>query len=277
MSIITKKKILFITHEMTPYHEETDFAKVLNQLAVKNNEQGYEVRVIMPRFGTVNERRHRLHEVVRLSGLNINVNKEEHPLIIKVASLPNARLQVYFMDNEDLFKRKFIFHDADGKFYDDNSERMLFFCKGALETVKKFGWPPDVIVVHGWMSGIIPTLMKTHYKNEPVFEHTKVVYSVTRNTFKETLGKNFLNILQSSANLKDKDAEPFKDANNASFMNGGAKLSDMVIMGDLNIDKNIVEQVKPSKNKKVLNYDPESNEIEKITDLINKYLKPEEN
>jgi starch synthase len=277
MSIITKKKILFITHEMTPYHEETDFAKVLNQLAVKNNEQGYEVRVIMPRFGTVNERRHRLHEVVRLSGLNINVNKEEHPLIIKVASLPNARLQVYFMDNEDLFKRKFIFHDADGKFYDDNSERMLFFCKGALETVKKFGWPPDVIVVHGWMSGIVPTLMKTHYKNEPVFEHTKVVYSVTRNTFKETLGKNFLNILQSSANLKDKDAEPFKDANNSSFMNGGAKLSDMVIMGDLNIDKNIVEQVKPSKSKKVLNYDPESNEIEKITDLINKYLKPEEN
>lgn len=136
MSIIQKKKILFITHELAPYNEETDFAKILNQLAVKSNETGYEVRCIMPRFGSINERRHRLHEVVRLSGININVDNEDYPLVIKVASLPNARLQVYFMDNEDMYKRKTTFRDEQDQFYSDNAERAIFFCKGALETVK---------------------------------------------------------------------------------------------------------------------------------------------
>jgi starch synthase len=272
MSMINKKKVLFITHEMAPYHEETDFAQVLNQLAVRHFEEGYEVRVIMPRFGTVNERRHKLHEVVRLSGLNINVNKDDHPLIIKVASLPNARLQVYFMENEDFFKRKFIFHDADGKFYKDNIDRLLFFCKGALETVKKFGWPPDVIVVHGWMSSIIPTLIRTHYKNEPVFSNSTLVFTATRNTFKEKLGDEFLKSALNSANLKDKDLDAFKGADNSSFMIGGAKHADVVIMGDNNIDSKIIAEVKPSKTKKVISYDPLSNELDIITDVLDKYI-----
>jgi starch synthase len=156
MAVLQKKKVLFISHEMAPYNEETDFARILNALAVKSNDSGYEVRAIMPRFGTINERRHRLHEVVRLSGINITVDKEDYPLVIKVASLPNARLQVYFMDNEDMFKRKQTFHDENSHFYDDNAIRTIFFCKGALETVKKFGWPPDIIHVHGWMSSLIP-------------------------------------------------------------------------------------------------------------------------
>jgi starch synthase len=272
MSIITKKKVLFIAHEMAPYHEETDFAQILNQLAVKSNEAGYEVRVIMPRFGTINERRHRLHEVVRLSGLNINIDKEDFPLVIKVASLPNARLQVYFMDNEELFKRKFIFHDADGKFFDDNSERMMFFCKGALETVKKFGWPPDVIVTHGWMTGIIPLLLKTHYKNEPVFSNSTVIYSATRNTFKENLAENFMKTAVNSTNLKDKDFENFKSATNYGFMCGGAKHADVVILGDKNIDPQFTLDVKASKTRKLLNFDPEVNNIEHITDVINHYV-----
>jgi starch synthase len=272
MSMLTKKKVLFITHEMSPYHEETDFAQVLNQLAVKHFEAGYEVRVIMPRFGTVNERRHRLHEVVRLSGLNINVNKDDHPLIIKVASLPNARLQVYFMENEDFFKRKFIFHDADGKFFEDNKERMIFFCKGALETVKKFGWPPDIIIVHGWMSSIIPTLIKTHYKNEPVFSNSTLVFTATKNTFKETLGEDFVESAINSANLTGKDLEAFKDADNSSFLIGGAKHADVVIMGDNNMDAKIISTVKSSKTKKVINYDPLSGELEQITDVLDKYI-----
>jgi starch synthase len=272
MSIITKKKVLFITHEMAPYHEETDFAQVINQLAVKNNEAGYEVRVIMPRFGTINERRHRLHEVVRLSGLNINVDKEDFPLVIKVASLPSARLQVYFMDNEDLFKRKFIFHDADGKFFDDNSERLLFFCKGALETVKKFGWPPDVIVVHGWMCSIIPLLLKTFYKNEPVFMNTTVVYSATRNTFKETLGENFVKKAINSTTLKDKELENYKLTSNYGLMSAGAKHADMVILGDVNIDPNFATDVKATKSRKVMSYDPSSNDIEKIIEALNLYI-----
>jgi starch synthase len=272
MQPLIKKKVLFITHEMAPYHEETDFAQTLNALATKHNEGGLEVRVIMPRFGTVNERRHKLHEVVRLSGLNINVNKEDYPLIIKVASLPTARLQVYFMDNEDLFKRKFIFHDENGKFFDDNGERLIFFCKGALETVKKWGWPPDVIIVHGWMSGIVPLLLRTHYKNEPVFAESTIVYTATRNTFKETLGADFINDLVQSVNLKDKDLAAYEETNNVGFMKGAAKHSDIVIFGDTQMDKSISDDVKPSKTKKVLAYDPANDSLDRITDLLSKYL-----
>src|SRR3954465_8327596 len=129
MSTDTKKRVLIIANELSPYLEFTDFANILNQLAVKAFESGMEVRVIMPRFGVINERRHRLHEVVRLSGINIIVDKDDYPLIIKVASLPNARLQVYFMDNEDYFKRKQVFTDDKGDFFEDNADRAVFFCK----------------------------------------------------------------------------------------------------------------------------------------------------
>ena len=132
----TKKRILFIAQEMSPYLDLTEYANMVNKMAIKSNEAGLEVRVIMPRFGSINERRHRLHEVVRLSGINIVIDGDDYPLIIKVASLPNARLQVYFLDNEDYFKRKGVFADDDGTFYDDNAARMVFLCKGALETVK---------------------------------------------------------------------------------------------------------------------------------------------
>ena len=184
----TKKRILFIAHEMSPYLEMTEFAEIANKLAIKANDGGFEVRCIMPRFGVVNERRHRLHEVVRLSGINVSVDNDDYPLQIKVASLPNARLQVYFLDNEDLFKRKYIFHDEQEKWYDDNGLRTVFFCKGALETVKKFGWPPDIIHCSGWMTSLIPMYLKTVYKKEPVFTHSKVIYTIGQNTFKEKLG-----------------------------------------------------------------------------------------
>src|ERR1044071_467948 len=141
MSADAKKRVLIIANELSPYLEDTDFAQILNKLAIKTFDSGLEVRVIMPRFGTINERRHRLHEVVRLSGINVSVDNDYMPLQIKVASLPSARLQVYFLDNEDLFKRKAVFHDEQEKWFDDNGLRTVFFCKGAMETVKKFGWP----------------------------------------------------------------------------------------------------------------------------------------
>ena len=141
----------------------------------------------------INERRHRLHEVVRLSGINVSVDNDDYPLQIKVASLPNARLQVYFLDNEDLFKRKHVFNDENEKFYDDNGLKTVFFCKGALETVKKFGWPPDIIHCSGWMTGLIPLYLKTVYKKEPVFSHSKIIYTIGQTTFK----KNWAIILSS--------------------------------------------------------------------------------
>lgn len=250
-----KKRVLIIANELSPYVEFTDFAQILNSLAVKTFDSGIEVRVIMPRFGVINERRHRLHEVVRLSGINIIIDKDDYPLIIKVASLPNARLQVYFMDNEDYFKRKAVFADDKGKFFDDNGERMIFFCKSALETVKKFGWPPDIIHCHGWMTSLVPLYLKTAYKKEPVFNYSKVVYTAQPDQFKEKLGDSFIKKAAISSNIKEKDLELFKDGTNLSLTLGACKNADVVVHGDAKMDKAILDEVKPSRYKKVVKYD----------------------
>src|SRR5688572_23645511 len=236
-----KKRILFIANEMSPYLELTEFSEVVNKLAIKSNDNGFEVRCIMPRFGSINERRHRLHEVVRLSGINVSVDNEDFPLQIKVASLPNARLQVYFLDNEDLFKRKFVFSDEGEQWYDDNALRTIFFCKGALETVKKFGWPPDIIHCSGWMTSLIPAYLKTVYKKEPVFAHSKVVYTIGENTFTETLGDDFVQKALIHASLKEKDLDAFKDADNSSLFRGGAMNADAITFGAESVEPALVD------------------------------------
>jgi starch synthase len=207
--MVEKKRILFIANEMSPYIELTEFSEIVNKLAIKANDTGFEVRCIMPRFGTINERRHRLHEVVRLSGINITIENDDYPLQIKVASLPNARLQVYFLDNEDMFKRKSVFTDENDKFFDDNGIRSVFFCKGALETVKKFGWPPDIIHCSGWMTSLIPLFIKTAYKKEPIFGNSKVIFTIGQNTFKDKFNKDLLKYCLINASMKDKDLEPY--------------------------------------------------------------------
>ena len=171
-----KKKVLIVTQEMQPYTALSEISEIARKLPQYVQEKGMEIRVLMPRFGTINERRHRLHEVVRLSGMNIIVDDDDFPLIIKVASLPGARMQVYFLDNEDFFRRKSVFEDAEGKPFEDNADRMVFFCKGVIETVKKFGWPPDIIHCHGWMTSLIPIYIREAYKTEPLFHHSKIVY-----------------------------------------------------------------------------------------------------
>lgn len=174
---MSKKKILIITQEMKPYTIVSQISEIVADLPKEIQSKGFEARILMPRYGTINERRYRLHEVVRLSGMNIIVDDDDYPLIIKVASLPGARLQVYFLDNEDFFKRKFLFRDAKEQLFEDNLERMVFFCKGVIETVKKFGWPPDLIHCHGMMSSLVPLYLKKVYNNEPLFEQSKVIYS----------------------------------------------------------------------------------------------------
>jgi starch synthase len=263
----TKKRILFIAHEMSPYLEITEFAEIANKLAIKANEGGFEVRCIMPRFGVVNERRHRLHEVVRLSGINVSIDNDDYPLQIKVASLPNARLQVYFLDNEDLFKRKYIFHDEKESWYDDNALRTVFFCKGALETVKKFGWPPDIIHCSGWMTSLIPMYLKTVYKKEPVFSHSKVIYTIGQNTFTEKLGADFAKIASIHANIKDKDLEPFKESTNTALYKGGALNADAVTFGAEKVDKTLQEEFGKVRGKKVLPFNAESD----LTDYLQLY------
>jgi len=263
----TKKRILFIANEMSPYLELTDFAEIVNKLAVKSNDSGMEVRCIMPRFGVINERRHRLHEVVRLSGINVSIDNDDYPLVIKVASLPNARLQIYFLDNEDYFRRKSIFHDEKEKWFDDNGLRTVLFCKGALETVKKFGWPPDIIHCSGWMTGLIPAYLKTLYKKEPVFAHSKTVFTIGQNTFKEKLGNQFLKKALIHPSLKEKDLEVYKEGTNTAMFRGGANFADAITFGAEKIEKKLVDEFSKVRGKKTLLYNPEGD----LTDYLQLY------
>jgi len=263
----TKKRILFIANEMSPYLELTEFAEIVNKLAVLSNDNNLEVRCIMPKFGSINERRHRLHEVVRLSGINVTIDNDDYPLVIKVASLPNARLQVYFLDNDDYFKRKFVFTDENEKWYDDNGLRTVLFCKGALETVKKFGWPPDIIHCSGWMTGLIPMFIKCAYKKEPIFSNSKVVFTIGQNTFKEKMGSNFLKLATINDNITKKELEVFKDNNNIALYKGGAHFADAITFGAENVDKKLTEEFSKVKGKKVLHFDPESD----LTDYLQLY------
>lgn len=242
-----KKRILLVANELSPYLEITDFSKILNQIAVKSYEKGHEVRIIMPRFGVINERRHRLHEVVRLSGINIGVDKEDYPLLIKVASLPNARLQVYFMDNEDFFRRKMVFQNEEGKLFEDNAERMLFFTKSTLEIVKKFGWPPDVIHCHGWMTSLLPALLKTSHQKEPVFEHSKVIFTAQNCQYDGVVGDRFNEILDNSTILEDDVKEMYDGGQFENLLKGAVNYADSVICGDdwkaENFNKNFADEV----------------------------------
>jgi len=268
----TKKRILFIANEISPYLELTEFAEVVNKLAVLSNDNNFEVRCIMPRFGVINERRHRLHEVVRLSGINVTIDNDDYPLVIKVASLPNARLQVYFLDNEDYFKRKSIFTDDKDKWFDDNGLRTVLFCKGALETVKKFGWPPDLIHCSGWMTGLIPMFIKAAYKKEPVFSNSKVIFTIGQNTFKEKLGADFLKLATINDHVTKKELEFFKDNNNTAMFRGGAQYADAISFGAEKVDKKLVDEFSKVKGKKVIKFNPES-DLTEYLQLYNEIAK----
>jgi starch synthase len=172
------KKILYVTTELHPYQEDSNMGMMVNKMALKMHQEGNDVRVFMPRFGCISERKFQLHEVIRLSGMNIIINDLDQPLIIKVASLPGERLQVYFIDNDEYFKRKNYYGDDETKFFDDNDERAIFFARGVIETIKKLNWVPDIIHLNGWMSAFIPIYLKTFYKKDSYFNDTKIVMSL---------------------------------------------------------------------------------------------------
>tara|TARA_S200000501_G_scaffold378445_1_gene441091 strand:- start:7663 stop:8478 length:816 start_codon:yes stop_codon:yes gene_type:complete len=185
-------RVLYVATEIKPFLNETYVSDIVRKLPQGMQEKGVEIRILVPKFGLINERKNRLHEVVRLSGMNIPIGDDDKPLIIKVASIPTAKLQVYFIDNEDYFKRKSILYNKNGKFHKDNDERCLFFCKGVLETVIKLGWSPDIIHCNDWMSSLVPLLIKTSYSDRHIFENTKCIFSVYKNSFKEKLDKNMI-------------------------------------------------------------------------------------
>src|SRR5947199_1138273 len=210
-----KVKVLYVSHEMLPFLEVTELSKITREPPQGIQERGREIRTFMPRFGVINERRNQLHEVIRLSGMNLIIDDTDHPLIIKVASIQSARMQVYFIDNEEYFQRKFIFHDVKKKFFKDNEDRAIFFCRGVLETVKKLGWAPDIIHCHGWMTSLIPLFIKTSYKEEPLFKSSKVVYSAYLQDMDEEFSDKLLKKVKMEGLTAD-DLKHFKETTMAN-------------------------------------------------------------
>ncbi|MGV3599295.1 MAG: glycogen/starch synthase [Bacteroidota bacterium] len=234
-----RKKVLFVSSEMSPFLTSTSsVSEIARLLPQAIQEKDNEIRVLVPRFGLINERRNRLHEVVRLSGINITIDDNDNPLIIKVASLPDAKMQVYFLDNEEYFHRKALYHNEENQFFPDNDERTIFFCKGALETVKKLGWAPDIIHCQGWMTSLIPLYLKTIYKNEPVFKNSKVIYSIFEKEFQENLGEDFAR----KASLNNIEPEQMACYDNGSCNGlylGAITHADAVVRAGGNIDPEV--------------------------------------
>jgi starch synthase len=237
-----KTKVLFVSQEISPYLDPTHMSTIGRQLPQGTQERGKEIRVFMPRFGCINERRNQLHEVIRLSGMNLIINDTDHPLIIKVASIQSARMQVYFIDNEEYFQRKTTLADKKGVPHKDNDERSMFFCRGVLETVKKLGWAPDIIHCHGWFTQLIPLYMKTIFKDDPVFANTKIVVSLYDDDFKDSLDKDFPKKLK-GGNINPDLVKPYNDPTYVNLNKATINLADGVIFGSENINPELVKFV----------------------------------
>lgn len=228
---MSKYRILYVASEINPFLQTSEVADLVRKLPQAMQEKGMEIRILVPRFGLINERRNRLHEVVRLSGINISVGDEEKPLIIKVASIPNAKLQVYFIDNEDYFHRKSVFHDKENKFYADNDERAIFFCKGALETVRKLGWAPDIVHCNDWMTSLIPMYLKTTYKNDPIFQNAKTVFTVYDTPFEYKFGVDLIQKVK-MMDIEDEMLTALSSADYEGFIKIGAMYADATIKSE---------------------------------------------
>jgi starch synthase len=240
------KKILFVNSEITPYLPESTISSVGRYLPQGIQENGKEIRSFMPRYGNINERRNQLHEVIRLSGMNIVVNDIDRPLIIKVASISSARMQVYFIDNDDYFNRKFVYTGEDGKFFEDNDERAIFFARGVLETVKKLRWKPDIIHCQGWISHILPLYLKKAYKDDPIFTDCKVVLSlyneIADETFAEDMGSKVI-----LPGVKNKDVEVLKTATGINLAKLAIQNADGIIYGSPELPAELDEYAAASK------------------------------
>lgn len=220
--------MLFISQEITPYVEENLMSIISRQLPQGILEAGKEIRTFMPRFGCINERRHQLHEVIRLSGMNLIINDFDHPLIIKVASIPAARMQVYFIDNEDYFSRKAIVKDKSGNIFADSDERLIFFCRGVIETVRKLGWAPHIVHCQGWMTSLVPMYLKRSFNDDPLFAETRIISSIYDDEFKQPFNKDFANKAHFEGIHKE-DVKHLKSANYAGLMKNAIDFSDAVI------------------------------------------------
>ena len=265
-----KAKVLFVTQEIAPYLKESQMGHIGRYLPQGIQEKGKEIRTFMPRFGHINERRNQLHEVIRLSGMNLIIDDTDHPLIIKVASIQQARMQIYFIDNEDYFQRKFMFTDKSNKFFKDNDERAIFYSRGVLETVKKLGWGPDIVHCHGWMTSLVPLYIKKAYRVNPLFTETKVIYSIYEDDFEETLSKDFANKIKLEG-ISSKDLKHYKNPNYVNMIKSAIDFSDAVIIGSPKINEEVLRYLKES-DKPYLEFQPMEQYIEAYSDFYDEVL-----
>ncbi len=271
---MSKKKVLYITQEIFPFFPEEGIATAVRRLAQGVQEEDKEIRVFMPRFGVVNERRHQLHEVIRLSGMNLIINDSDHPLIIKVASIPKAKMQVYFIDNDEYFKRKSVCANDDGEFFEDNDERAIFFCKGVVETVKKLGWKPDIVHCHGWMAGFMPLYLKKKHDKDPHFEDVKIVYSTYNQCENQKFRDTIIDKLKFD-DFSDEDLDVLKEPTIENLDKLAIKWADGVVYGSETINENLDSYIKES-GKPFLEYQNEETIITAHQDFYNNILKNDE-
>ncbi|HLP64228.1 glycogen/starch synthase [Flavobacterium sp.] len=239
------KRILYVSSEVVPYLAENEVSLMSYEVPKMINDLGGQIRIFMPRYGNINERRHQLHEVIRLSGMNLVVNDLDMPLIIKVASIPKERIQVYFIDNDEYFKRKATFSDEDGVLYPDNDERAIFFAKGVVETVKKLNWVPDIIHVHGWMAALLPIYMKHYYKNEALFSETKIVSSIYSQSFEGTLDAEMINKIKFDGIPQEAISE-IEIPNYENILKTSITHSDGVIIASENLSPSLTKFIESS-------------------------------
>jgi starch synthase len=265
-----KKKILFISSEIIPYLPENEISVKSRYLPQGIQERGREIRTFMPRYGCVNERRNQLHEVIRLSGMNMVIDDTDHPLIIKVASIQSARMQVYFIDNEDYFHRKRVLTDKDGSEFPDNDEKTIFFARGVLETVIKLRWAPDLIHCHGWLTSLVPLYIQKYYRDDPLFANTKVLYSIYNDTFKTTLDPRFPEKILLEG-MTPKDAELIQEPTYINLSKLAVHYADAIIQGSENINPEILNFIQSS-GKLFLGCQPEETYIEAYNNFYDKIL-----
>jgi starch synthase len=271
-------RILYVCSEIYPYLPESPISNVCNQLPPAIQDKGFEIRTFMPRFGCVNERRNQLHEVIRLSGLNLIINDADHPLIIKVASVATARMQIYFIDNEDYFQRKALYQTDEG-WYPDNDERSIFFVRGVLETVRKLRWSPDIIHCHGWFSFILALYLRKSFKDDPLYANTRIILSLYDEPVPESFGDNFKKKAVNDG-VKNKDVEPMAaEPSFENFVKMCINLSDGVIAAAPDSNEKYLQYALENK-KHVLEYQSPEEYIDKYADfyrLVSKRRKKHKN
>ncbi|MEC9209262.1 MAG: glycogen/starch synthase [Bacteroidota bacterium] len=269
-----KKRVLYVSQEINPYTGETTMGEVANLLPQKTQESGKDIRIFLPRFGTINERRHQLHEVIRLSGMNLIIDDFDHQLIIKVASIQKLRLQVYFIDNEEYFPSKQMFHDLEGDFMSNNDERMIFYCKGVIETVRKLGWAPDIIHCQGWFAALVPMYIKKLYAEEPLFDNVKVIYSVFDNSFDGVLSNNLTEKLLFEK-LEEGDLSGIQKPTINNLHKFAIDYADAVVQASTAIDKDVLSQIRIS-GKPFMEYPGAENYIDAYQDFYEQLIEQDE-